>query len=185
MLHDRAIQQAVTEGSVELEPFNAKQIQPASYDFTLGNVFLIQKAGTYVVDVKQDNSLRYIRHEVEDDYPYTLGAGQCVLAVTKERVKFGDNLAGRLEGKSSLGRLFLTIHVTAGFFDPGFEGYPTLELINNNLVPIVIYPGMPIAQMSFFRLEGRPTQVYGSGIGSKYQNQGSEPVPSKYHLNFE
>lgn len=185
MLHDTAIIKEVNRGQIEIDPFNVSRIQPSSYDFTLGNTFLTPKFDRSTINVREDQSNTFDEIVTNENTGITLYPLATCLAVTNERVRFGSTIAGRLEGKSSLGRLFLSIHITAGFFDPGFNGYPTLELVNHNDVPIVIYPGIPIAQMSFFRLEGRPMNLYGKSSGSKYQNQPNVPVPSRYHLNFE
>jgi dCTP deaminase len=123
--------------------------------------------------------------EISDDEPFVLHPGEFVLGQTLERVKLPDDLVSRLEGKSSLGRLGLVIHSTAGFVDPGFEGNITLELSNLANLPITIYHGMPIGQMSFMRMDQPVEHPYGSGeMGSKYQGQG-EPTPSRFHLNFK
>lgn len=185
MLHDAAIIKEVRKGNIDIDPFDVSRVQPSSYDFTLGDTFLFSnKWFDSQIDVKKEQT-EYINIVVDDDKGLQINPHECCLAVTRESIRFGSTIAGRLEGKSSLGRLFLSIHITAGFFDPGFNGYPTLELVNHNDVPIIIYPGMPIAQMSFFRLEGRPTNLYGKRSGAKYQDQPNVPVPSKYHLNFE
>lgn len=185
MLHDSAIINEVRKGNIDIDPFDASRIQPSSYDFTLGDTFLFPKVSRVTIHVKEDQKDTFEEIVTDEENGVVIYPHSCCLAVTRERVRFGSTIAGRLEGKSSLGRLFLSIHITAGFFDPGFNGYPTLELVNHNDVPIVIYPGMPIAQMSFFRLEGRPFNLYGKSSGSKYQDQPNVPVPSKYHLNFE
>lgn len=189
---DWDISQANDEGHISIEPWDADRLQPASYDCTLGNTFLVfdrhigANDGLVPIDVKVDQSDRFRRFEVPDDEPFRLHPGGFVLACTKELFRFGGLIAGRLEGKSSLARLGLTIHVTAGFFDPGFEGYPTLELVNHMPVSIKLYPGMPIAQMSFLGMRSRPTVLYGEAeVGSKYQHQPAEPVASRYHRNFE
>jgi dCTP deaminase len=113
---------------------------------------------------------------------FRLEPGQFALASTTERVEIGSGMAGRLEGKSSLARLGLVVHTTAGFFDPGFEGYPTLELLNVSPRPMLLRPGMPIAQMAFFRMTSEPRHLYGER--GKYDQQGPDPEPSHYHENF-
>jgi dCTP deaminase len=121
---------------------------------------------------------------VEDDAPFVLHPGEFVLGQTLERVRLPDDLVARLEGKSSLGRLGLVIHSTAGFVDPGFEGNLTLELSNLANLPITIYQGMPIGQISFMRMDGAVEHAYGAGeAGSKYQGQ-TEPTASRFYLNF-
>ena len=123
--------------------------------------------------------------EVKGDDPFILHPGEFVLGQTLERVRLPDDIVARLEGKSSLGRLGLLIHSTAGFVDAGFEGNLTLELSNVANLPITIYHGMPIGQISFMRMDGPVEHAYGSReTGSKYQGQG-EPTASRYYLNFE
>src|SRR6186713_2453952 len=122
---------------------------------------------------------------VEDETPFVLHPGEFVLGQTLERVRLPDDMVARLEGKSSLGRLGLLIHSTAGFVDAGFEGNLTLELSNVANLPITIYHGMPIGQISFMRMDGPVEHAYGSTeTGSKYQGQ-EEPTASRYYLNFE
>lgn len=194
MFCDRDIVAAIEEGDIEVRPFDREKVQPSSIDLMLGNVFYRlnqyhehpndERMVLTVVDPKVDQSHYFTRMEVADGESLTIYPGQCILACTKEYVRFGKTVAGRLEGKSSLGRLFLAVHITAGFFDPGFCGYPTLELVAH--APIKLYPGMPVAQMSFFRLSGVPRHLYGDPeLHSKYQDQPAEPVLSKYHRNFD
>ena len=139
------------------------------------------------IDPFEDNSHRMIEvpfkaSPVDGKRMVRLEPGQFALAATSERVRFGPKVAGRLEGKSSLARLGFMPHAAAGFFDPGFEGWPTLELVNFAPMPIILRPGMPIAQMSFFAMVSIPQKLYGED-GSKYQQQSAEPQPSLYHLN--
>jgi dCTP deaminase len=123
--------------------------------------------------------------EISDTEPFILHPGEFVLGQTLERVTLPNDIVARLEGKSSLGRLGLLIHSTAGFVDAGFEGNLTLELSNVANLPITIYHGMPIGQMSFMRMDAPVEHPYGSGeTGSKYQGQG-EPTPSRFYLNFD
>jgi dCTP deaminase len=121
---------------------------------------------------------------VEADEPFILHPGEFVLGQTLERVALPDDLVARLEGKSSLGRLGLLIHSTAGFVDSGFSGNLTLELSNVANLPVTIYYGMPIGQVSFMRMDAPVERPYGSDSGSKYQGQ-AEPTPSRFYLNFE
>ena len=122
--------------------------------------------------------------QIEGDQPFILHPGEFVLGQTLERVSVPNDLVARLEGKSSLGRLGLLIHSTAGFIDSGFTGNITLELSNVANLPITIYQGMPIGQLSFMRLDAPVEKPYGGdGMASKYQGQ-AEPTPSSYHLNF-
>src|SRR5262245_36425801 len=123
--------------------------------------------------------------EAADGEPFILHPGEFVLGSTLERVSLPDDVVGRLDGKSSLGRLGLLIHSTAGFIDPGWDGHVTLELSNVANLPITIYPGMKIGQLSFVQMTEPAEAPYGSGaIGSKYQGQ-KGPTPSRYYRNFE
>jgi dCTP deaminase len=119
---------------------------------------------------------------IDENTPFILHPGEFVLAVTLERVEIPDDLVGRLDGKSSLGRLGLIVHSTAGFVDPGFRGRLTLELTNVANLPITLYLGMPVSQISFSQLSTPADRPYGSS-GSKYQEQ-SGPEPSRYYLNY-
>lgn len=172
-----------------ITPFDERNIQPASYDMTLDNYFRF-----YVREDDGPNSVPYIdvkspkrrtiQHRIE--HYFEIGPLSFVLACSRETFRFPDNIAGRCEGKSSLGRLGLSVHVTAGFFDPGFEGTATFELFNTNHLPIRIYPGMKIAQMSFHQMAGHVRKRYGLS-GNKYMGQGiAEPGPreSEYWKNF-
>lgn len=134
-----------------------------------------------IIDVKQDNTWRTARVFVAPGGSFVITPGSFVLAATQETVRLGHALAGRIEGKSSLGRLGLMVHSTAGFIDPGFEGQITLELSNLANAPMRLYPGMPIAQLAVFRMAGRVELPY--GMTGKYQGQ-TGPTPSRYHLNF-
>ena len=120
---------------------------------------------------------------IEGEQPFILHPGEFVLAVTKERVEIPADLVGRLDGKSSLGRLGLIVHSTAGFVDPGFSGRLTLELTNIANLPIMLYHDMPISQISFVRLTTAADKPYGAGSGSKYQGQ-TGPEPSRYYQNY-
>ncbi len=122
--------------------------------------------------------------EVDGEEPFILHPGEFVLGATLERVRLGNDIVARLEGKSSLGRVGLLIHSTAGFVDPGFDGYLTLELSNVANLPIAIYPGMKIGQISFYQLSTDADNPYGSdAAGSKYQGQRG-PTPSRIHEDF-
>jgi dCTP deaminase len=136
------------------------------------------------IDVRQPQDDLTELVEIEGEEPFILHPGEFVLGQTLERVRLPDDIVARLEGKSSIGRLGLLIHSTAGFIDCGFEGNLTLELSNVANLPITIYHGMPIGQISFMRMDGPVEHPYGSGEArSKYQGQ-DEPTPSRYHLNF-
>ena len=181
-LSDRAIKQAVLTGRVIIDPYDPALLQPASYDLRLDNIFKVPCQG--IIDPRAE--VRYTTHTVPEGEPFKLMGLQFCLASTIEFVGFHDDVVGRLEGKSSIGRLGLTAHVTAGFFDPGFNGYATLELFNANANPILLWPGMKICQMSFHRLTSPSERPYGHpGLGSKYQGQERGPHGSQMHRNFE
>ncbi len=167
VLSDRSIRSEIAAGRIVVEPLDADLIQPSSID--------VRKPMEELTELV----------EVEGDDPFILHPGEFVLGQTLERVTLPDDLVARLEGKSSLGRLGLLIHSTAGFVDSGFSGNLTLELSNVANLPITIYHGMPIGQISFMRMDGPVERPYGSDeTGSKYQGQ-AEPTPSRFYLNFE
>jgi dCTP deaminase len=178
-----------------VENIHADAIKPASIDLYLSNHFWRIDGGANSnvaffnnntdIDLKEDQS--GVGHEVtvEDGDYYRLAPGEFVLASTRERFHFPRHLAGRLDGKSSLGRLGLMVHTTAGFFDPGFVGYPTLELVNMRQRPMRLYPGMPVAQMSVFEMTSPAEVAYNEHGASKYADQGAKPAPSKFHLNLQ
>ena len=161
-------------------------IQPSSIDVRLDDRFLVFRSHTRpVIDVKQDTTDLTEMVRATEDQPFILHPGEFVLGSTAERVRLPDDIVGRIEGKSSLGRLGLLIHTTAGFVDAGFEGYLTLELSNVATLPITLYPGMKIGQISFLRMDGPAEHPYGSGsLGSKYAGQVG-PTPSQYWKNFQ
>lgn len=185
LLPDREIQSFIESGIIGYDPFDPALIQPASIDMRLDRYyryFTRSRGGRLEIDPK-DPTPRTTMREVSDYYllePQTL-----VLASTIERVRLPDWITGRLEGKSSLARMGLFVHVTAGFFDPGFEGFATLEIFNGNSLPIKLYPHMPICQMSFMQMAGPASAPYGEGSGGKYQDQQRGPVESRYWKNFE
>ena len=185
ILSDRDIREAVSSGAVGIEPFDASDVQPSSVDLRVDRYFrTFHNARHPYIDVKKQMEDLTELVEVTDDEPFILHPGEFVLGSTREYVRLPDDLVARLEGKSSLGRLGLLIHSTAGYVDPGFEGHLTLELSNVANLPITIYPGMRIGQISFFRLSSPAEAPYGSGgVGSKYQGQRG-PTPSRYYENF-
>jgi dCTP deaminase len=185
VLSDRTIRRLVAEGRISLDPFDPSLVQPSSVDVRVDRYFRVFRNARYpYIDVKQPMEDLTELVEITDEDPFILHPGEFVLGSTLERVTLPDDLVARLEGKSSLGRLGLLIHSTAGFIDPGWDGHVTLELSNVANLPITIYQGMPIGQISFMRMDGPVENPYGSeGMSSKYQGQ-SEPTPSSYHLNF-
>jgi dCTP deaminase len=185
VLSDRTIREEIEAGRIAIDPFDPAMIQPSSIDVRVDRKFRVFHNARYpFIDVRepQDDLTELV--EVEGDDPFILHPGEFVLGQTLERVRLPDDLVARLEGKSSIGRLGLLIHSTAGFIDAGFEGNLTLELSNVANLPITIYHGMPIGQISFMRMDGPVEHPYGSGEArSQYQGQ-AEPTPSRYHLNF-
>lgn len=185
VLSDATIRAEIEAGRIAIDPYDPGRIQPASIDVCCDRMFRVFHNGRHpYIDVRKPMDDLTERVEVADDEPFILHPGEFVLGQTLERVSIPDDLVARLEGKSSLGRLGLLIHSTAGFIDSGFTGNITLELSNVANLPITIYHGMPIGQISFMRLDRPVEKPYGSEkLTSKYQGQ-SEPTPSSYHLNF-
>lgn len=185
MLSDRTLREALESGRIEVDPLAPKAIQPSSIDLRLGAQFRIFRNHTRaIIDVKQDLSDLTEMIEMGSDEPFILHPGEFVLGSTFERVKVPDDLVARIEGKSSLGRLGLLIHSTAGFVDAGWNGQLTLELSNVASLPITLYPSMKIGQISFMQMTTPADQPYGSSaVGSKYQDQ-QGPVASRYFENF-
>ena len=186
VLSDRSIRAEIEAGRVVIDPYDPGLIQPSSIDVRVDRRFRVFQNSRYpYIDVRQAMEDLTELVEVNGEEPFILHPGEFVLGQTLERVTLPDDLVARLEGKSSLGRLGLLIHSTAGFVDSGFSGNLTLELSNVANLPITIYHGMPIGQISFMRMDSPVERPYGSGeTGSKYQGQG-EPTPSRFYLNFE
>ena len=185
LLSDRDIRAEVASGRVVLEPFDPAMVQPSSVDVRLDRWFRLFDNHKYaVIDpaAEQPELTRLV--EVPPDEPFVLHPGEFVLGSTYEQVTLPDDVAARLEGKSSLGRLGLLTHSTAGFVDPGFSGHVTLELSNVATLPIMLWPGMKVGQLCFFRLSSAAEQPYGStSAGSRYQGQRG-PTASRSWLNF-
>jgi dCTP deaminase len=186
VLSDRTIRRLLGEGRIEIDPLDESLIQPSSVDVRVDRYFRVFHNSRYpFIDVKQPQDELTELVEVQGDQPFVLHPGEFVLGSTLERVRLPDDLVARLEGKSSLGRLGLLIHSTAGFIDPGWNGHVTLELSNVANLPITIYHGMKIGQLSFVQLTEPAAVPYGAGeLGSKYQGQRG-PTPSRYWKNFE
>ena len=185
LLSDRDIIAAVESGRLVVEPWDAELLQPSSVDVRLDRYFRVFNNTQYThIDpgLQQDELTTLI--EPKGDDPFVLHPGEFVLGSTLEVVTLPDDLAGRLEGKSSLGRLGLLTHSTAGFIDPGFTGHLTLELSNVANLPIMLWPGMKIGQLCLFGLSSAARNPYGSAAaGSRYQGQRG-PTPSRSYLNF-
>ena len=186
VLSDRTIRRLIGEGRIGIDPFEPALMQPSSLDVRVDRYFRVFRNSRYpYIDVKARAGGADRTRRGADDEAFILHPGEFVLGSTLERVTLPDDLVARLEGKSSLGRLGLLIHSTAGFIDPGWDGHVTLELSNVANLPITIYPGMKIGQLSFVQLTEPAERPYGSeGIGSKYQGQRG-PTPSRYWQNFQ
>lgn len=182
---DRTIREAIDAGRIEIDPFDPSYVQPSSIDLRVDRMFQVFENHKYPhIDPKAPQTDLTTLVKVDGDEPFILHPGEFVLGATLERVRLGNDIVARLEGKSSLGRLGLLIHSTAGFVDPGFDGYLTLELSNVATLPIAIYPGMKIGQISFYQLTTEADAPYGSAsTGSKYQGQRG-PTPSRVHEDF-
>lgn len=185
ILSDHTIREQVSAGRIVIDPFDPDSVQPSSVDLRLDSLFRVfVNHHTPVIDVKLPQDELTELREIKPDQAFMLHPGEFVLGSTLERVGVPDDLVGRLEGKSSLGRLGLLIHSTAGFIDAGFQGHVTLELSNVATLPITLYPGMKIGQISFLRMTTPADNPYGTkGLGSKYNGQRG-PTPSRYFENF-
>ncbi|QTX03373.1 dCTP deaminase [Agromyces archimandritae] len=185
LLSDRDIKAELDQQRIRLEPHDPSMLQPSSVDVRIDRYFRLFDNHKYpFIDPAEDQPELTHLIEVKPDEAFILHPGEFVLASTYESVTLPDDVAARLEGKSSLGRLGLLTHSTAGFIDPGFTGHVTLELSNVATLPIKLWPGMKIGQMCFFRLSSPAEQPYGSaGYSSRYQGQRG-PTASRSHLNF-
>ena len=185
ILSDRSIKDHIAAGRIVMTPYDESLVQPASIDIRLDGRFRVFRNYRYsCIDPKalQEDLTELV--EVGPDEPFIVHPGEFILGNTVERIKLGDDLVARLEGKSSLGRLGLIVHATAGYVDPGFEGNITLELSNVANLPIRLYPGMKVGQISFFIMSNPADRPYGHpSLGSKYKGQ-SAPTASRMHLNF-
>ncbi|MDI6900144.1 MAG: dCTP deaminase [Anaerosomatales bacterium] len=182
VLSDRTIKEQMTAGRIRIEPCDPADIQPSSVDLHLGERFQVFRNSRYpYIDpaMEQDGLMELVEATAEE--PFVLHPGEFVLGATVERVDLPEDIVARLEGKSSLGRLGLLIHSTAGYVDPGWSGTLTLELSNVANLPIVLTPGMAIGQISFMQMTTDVDRPYGTpGLGSKYQGQ-LDPTPSRSH----
>ena len=185
LMSDRDIRASIEAGEIGLEPLDMSLLQPSSFDVRIDRFFRLFDNHKYAfIDPaeQQDDQTRFV--EVAADEPFILHPGEFVLGSTYEFVKLPDNVAARLEGKSSLGRLGLVTHSTAGFVDPGFNGHVTLELSNMATLPIKLWPGMKIGQLCFFQLSPPSETPYGSGkYLNRYQGQRG-PTASRSYMNF-
>ncbi|HVM15884.1 MAG TPA: dCTP deaminase [Egibacteraceae bacterium] len=185
ILSDRSIREALAAGRIVVEPLGDNAVQPSSVDVRLDDRFRVFHNHRHpYIDVRQPMPDLTEEVKASEDAPFVLHPGEFVLAATFERIALADDLVARIEGKSSLGRLGLLTHATAGFVDAGWDGWLTLELSNVSTLPIALYPGMKIGQVAFFELSTPAERPYGSGeLGSKYQGQRG-PTASKFFLNF-
>jgi dCTP deaminase len=185
LLSDRDIKAELGNGRIALNPYDPEMIQPSSIDVRLDRFFRLFDNHKYpFIDPAEDQPDLTHLVEVDGEQPFILHPGEFALGSTYEQVALPDDVAARLEGKSSLGRLGLLTHSTAGFIDPGFTGHVTLELSNVATLPIKLWPGMKIGQMCFFRLSSAAEHPYGSGqYSSRYQGQRG-PTASRSFQNF-
>jgi len=186
VLSDRDIRAEIEAGRIGIDPFTPEAVQPSSVDLHLDNRFRVFRNNRYpYIDVREEQPDLTELVEIAGDEAFILHPGEFVLGSTLERVTLPDDLVARLEGRSSLGRLGLLIHSTAGYVDPGWEGNLTLELSNVASLPITLYDGMKIGQISFQRLSSPAEVPYGDArIGSRYRGQ-RDPTASLYHRDFE
>jgi len=186
VLSDRTIREQLAAGRLRIERLSDDAMQPSSVDLRLDRLFRVfKKTDRPHIDVREpcDDCTELIT--VDEGKPFIIRPGEFVLANTLETITLPDDLVARLDGRSSLGRLGLLVHATAGYVDPGWSGKLTLELSNVSPMPIAIYCGMKICQISFLRLSTPVDRPYGSpGLGSKYQGQ-QEPTPSRIHQDFK
>ena len=185
VLSDRTIKHELAEGGIAIEPFSADDVQPASVDLHLDSRLRVFRNYTEpYVDLSRDLPELTVVETIGESDPFILHPGEFVLGNTLERIELGAHIVARLEGKSSLGRIGLLIHSTAGFVDPGWKGSLTLELSNVSRLPLTLYSGMPIGQISFQYLTTDAERPYGSeGLRSRYQGQ-TGPTATRIHEGF-
>jgi dCTP deaminase len=172
-LSDGTIRRQIEDGRLKIDPYDESMIQPSSIDVRLGNSFRVfHNYRVTAIDLRDPPANLTEEVLIEEDEPFVIHPGEFCLGRTLEWVELPDDLVSRVEGKSSIGRLGLIVHATAGFVDPGWKGTLTLELNNLTRVPIKLYQGLPIAQLSFMALDSPAERPYGSpGLGSHYQGQ--------------
>ena len=186
LLSDQSIAQAIRANEIVIDPFDESMIQPASIDLRLGKKLRVFRSTRVPhIDVMQELPGLTELVEIDEVNPFYLHPNEFALGVILEKVCLPSNIAGRLDGKSSLGRLGLMVHSTAGWVDPGWKGHLTLELSNVSQLAISLYYAMKISQISFLQLDKPAEHPYGAtSLGSKYQDQ-AEPTPSRYYLNYQ
>jgi len=187
VLSDRTIREELDKGRIIIDPLDPDAIQPASVDVRLDHRLIVFRPSQehLYIDVKRDmDGLKQIV-ELDEDAPFYVPPGEFVLASTLEDIALPDDIVARLEGKSSLARIGLLMHSTAGYVDPGWQGHLTMQLTNVAQLPVSLYYGMKVGQLSFHRLSTPAERLYGDQrLGSKYQGQ-VDPTASRFHLNFE
>ncbi len=187
LLSDRDIRAEVAEGRISLEPWDPAMVQPSSVDVHLDRYFRLfdNHRYPYIDPAQEQPDLTRLVEVGEPDDSLVLHPGEFVLGSSLEVISLPDDVAARVEGKSSLGRLGLLTHATAGFVDPGFSGHVTLELSNVATLPIVLYPGMKIGQLCFFRLTSAAENPYGSGVSGSHSQDQRGPTASRSWQNFQ
>ncbi len=186
ILSDRSIKEEVSAGRIVIEPYREECVQPSSVDVHLDKTFLVFNHSEHTfIDTRKEMPDLTTKIIVDNGKPFILHPGEFVLGSTSEKLTLPNDVAARIEGKSSLGRLGLLIHSTAGYIDPGFSGNITLELSNVSKLPITLYPGMKIGQFSFQKMTTPVEKPYGSPeLRSRYQGQ-TNPEPSKLYKDFQ
>ncbi len=186
VLSDRTIKEQIEAGRIIIEPFDPRDVQPASVDLHLDSKILVFRNSTApYIDLRADLPELTEPLVIKEDQPFILHPGEFVLGSTFEHIEIPNNIVARLEGKSSLGRIGLLIHSTAGYVDPGWKGHLTLELTNVSRLPVTLYYGMRIGQISFLQMTTEVDRPYGSSeLGSRYQGQ-TDPTASRAHLDFD
>ncbi len=185
VLSDRSIKEQIAAGRIVVEPYDPALVQPASIDLRLDSKFLVfRNTRRAVIDVKEPTEDLMELIEVGPDEPMYVHPGEFILGSTVERVRMPDDVVARLEGRSSLGRIGILIHSTAGFIDPCFDGHVTLEISNVANLPVALYPGMRIGQLSFEQMTTPAERPYGPARGSKYNGQ-QLPTASRLYLDFK
>lgn len=186
VLSDRTIKEQMTAGRIIIRPFDPKDVQPASVDLHLDRrVLVFRNNKDPYIDLRKPMLELTEPMDIADDRPFILHPGEFVLGSTLEHIEVPHDIVARLEGKSSLGRIGLLIHSTAGYVDPGWKGHLTLELTNVSRLPVTLYYGMRIGQISFLTLTTPVDRPYGSKeLGSRYQGQ-TDPTASRAHLDFD
>ena len=188
VLSDALIMSALRDGKIKIDPWQMEDVQPASVDLHLHNLIQIYVGNAAAgdrLDLRKPAESFLREHKLVEDLPYWLNPGQFILASTEEWITLSPDIVARLEGKSSLGRVGLDIHATAGYVDPGWDGRLTLEISNKAPVPVSLYVGMSICQISFIEMSAPALRPYGSSsLNSKYQGQ-TKATGSRYHQEFK